>query len=149
MYVVEILPGIWLGDEASAFDQEFISLKNIECIINCSVDIGFLDNDMIKKKIRLSIRDNLTADEIHKMYTHLHQTVDFIHEQIKNHNILIHCKVGIQRSATVIVAYLIKYADMQLKEAINAVKTKKPDIFRKGCNFEPALELYTRTIRLG
>ena len=40
-------------------------------------------------------------------------------------NILVHCFMGSSRSATVIIAYLIKYLNYSLIDAMQFVKTKR------------------------
>ena len=142
MYVVEILPGLWLGDEQSALDIDFLESKNIEMVINCSLEAGFANTPQIKKKIRLNIQDNLKPEEINKMYINLTRVVEAMKENIRNCNILVHCKAGIQRSATIICAFLMKYANMSMEDAMLCIKSKKPDVFISGCNFEAALRLY-------
>ena len=146
MYVVEIIPGLWLGDKNSAFDVDFLKNKNIQVVINCTMDVGFCDSDQLKQKIRVSIKDNLNSEEIHKMYVNLDLIVSKVYENIPNYNILIHCKAGIQRSGTIMVAYLMKYADMSIDEAIRCVISKKSDTFKTGCHFQPALEMFDRAL---
>lgn len=54
---------------------------------------------------------------------------DFI-ESAKNkkENILIHCRGGINRSATIVIGYLMERGNMTLKEAYKHVKSKRPKI---------------------
>eukprot|EP01127_Copromyxa_protea_P016205 TRINITY_DN477_c0_g1_i1.p1 TRINITY_DN477_c0_g1~~TRINITY_DN477_c0_g1_i1.p1 ORF type:complete len:134 (-),score=18.66 TRINITY_DN477_c0_g1_i1:32-433(-) len=42
--------------------------------------------------------------------------------------VLIHCQAGISRSASFVIAYLMKHHSMTLREAYFLVKEKKPDI---------------------
>lgn len=46
----------------------------------------------------------------------------------KKENILIHCRGGINRSATVVIGYLMIKENMTLKEAFDLVKSKRPKI---------------------
>jgi protein-tyrosine phosphatase len=48
-------------------------------------------------------------------------TYDFIEKSRKTTNILIHCYAGISRSATVLIAYLMKKLEMGVREAMDLV----------------------------
>ena len=42
--------------------------------------------------------------------------------------VLVHCLAGVSRSATVVIAYLIKYHGMKTDEALKYVKTRRPRV---------------------
>lgn len=45
-----------------------------------------------------------------------------------NGKVLVHCYQGVSRSATIICAYLIKYASLTCSQALNAVRVVRPQI---------------------
>lgn len=139
---VEILPGLWLGNAQSSMDSMFLNDKQIQCIINCTQHCPFIDEDLIKLKYRIPVKDNLVDSEINALYQCLETIVKKIRENCQKYNILVHCHEGKQRSPAVIVAYLMKYGKMSLYEAIKAVKTKRSIVFTPYCNFEKALRSY-------
>ena len=52
-----------------------------------------------------------------------------INQAIKNgETVYVHCKNGHGRSPTMVVAYLIRYRDMGVDEAINFIAKKRPEI---------------------
>jgi len=62
------------------------------------------------------------------------QLLDVIADQIhdllsKGDNVLVHCVAGVSRSATMIIAYLIKYRKMGYHAAFNFVKNNRPIIW--------------------
>ncbi len=138
----EILPGLWLGDIKASLDTAFLKDKQIQCVINCTDRHPFADDPIVKIKYRLPVKDNLDINEITKLYQSLDDLCDHIKSHIVSCNVLIHCYAGKQRSATVIIAYLMKHGKMDLSSALIAVKSKKPDVFEPQFNFEPALQLY-------
>ena len=50
----------------------------------------------------------------------------FIHEAVRNNKkIYIHCKEGISRAPCFLVAYLIKYESMNIRDAIQLIRRKR------------------------
>ena len=138
MAVCEILPNLWLGNLKAAHSEEFLKKHHITLVINCSRDIPFLANST--KNIRISVNDNLEKSEIHRLYNYFSKAVDVIHDNLNDlQTILVHCYAGRQRSASLVAAYLMKYADMNYKEAINIIRSKRAVAFTPGVNFEEAL----------
>jgi protein-tyrosine phosphatase len=120
----EIIKGkLFLGDFWKANDIDFLKTKNINVIICVAKDIVFkpeiLDNMIIHK---YQIEDTLEYD----ISVHLDEITDLIHDYImKGNNVLVNCMAGISRSATITIAYLMKYENMILKEALQFVKEKR------------------------
>lgn len=135
---VEILPNMWLGNIYAALNVEFLKDNKISCIINCTDSCPFTE-DITCKKIRIPIKDNGKEEEIHKMYTVLDKATTLVYDLLHKHRILIHCYAGKQRSVAVVLAFLMKYANFTLQEAIDVLRKKKSRI---GINFSQALVLY-------
>lgn len=56
--------------------------------------------------------------------------VDYIHSVVQSDGrILVHCVAGVSRSASVCIAYLIKYKHKSLKDAHSHVLNRRPCIF--------------------
>jgi protein-tyrosine phosphatase len=54
---------------------------------------------------------------------------------LENRPILIHCKRGHHRSATIVAYYLMKYLSFDLSQAIVFIKKKRPSAFRRITHF--------------
>lgn len=88
-----------------------------------------LENSQIKNKI-------IPCQDFKGVSTErIHQAVDYMHECMiqKNHRIYVHCKAGRGRSASVVVAYLLKHGSegkkfKDFKEAYAFVKSKRPQV---------------------
>ena len=142
MLANEIIPNLWLGNFQDSHSEPWIN--NIDIIINCTKELPFCNQN--SKNVRIPIDDNLEPTEIDNMYKCLDMITDFINIQLlKGKKILVHCFAGVQRSATVIVAYLVRYTGLSLNEAIKCVASKRPIIFQPMCNFRPALDKFSDT----
>lgn len=112
--VNEIIPGIWLGNYAASQDINFLNHKKIEVIFNCSKHIPFPKIEKILK-YNLCVDDpgevaEHTQDDVVIMKKHLGRLTKIMnHWHSKGKPILVHCHAGMQRSAALMMAYLIRY----------------------------------------
>jgi protein-tyrosine phosphatase len=115
-YVVsmdEIVPGIYVGNEAASQDVDNLRANRIGAIVNCTKHIKFPDIDI--PKFRVPVNDpglirTMQQSDMQMMFLILPQVLQFIHEHHKkNKRILIHCHAGMQRSACVCAAYICRY----------------------------------------
>jgi protein-tyrosine phosphatase len=125
---------LWLGDYEDslyAFENGINIVINVayECKTPCTSENY---NEYLHYNIKDSNRQEtiFVTDEIPKK----------INIYLKNGNkILVHCKKGISRSATCIIAFLIKYNNLKHYDAFNHVLNIKNDI-SPNFNFIEALE---------
>ena len=101
----EIIPRLWLGNAHAAADETFFRTHQINVVINCTKDIPFSGH--APKQYRIPVDDNLEEEEIRNMAHWSPQTVYTIMQHYKNGDrILVHCMAGINRSATLVLAYV-------------------------------------------
>ena len=123
-----ILRNIWIGNWKSAYNYDFINRCRIEEIINATAYIPnkwkfikYTTFDLHDKDgctINLIDIINIGAEQIHKAVS-------------SNKAILVHCKNGHHRSASIIALYLMKYHKMPLVDAIYFIKARRPTAFRR------------------
>ena len=137
-----IFNNIYLGCYNDSINPNFINEFNL--IINCSKNLPFYPkiNNQIKK-IRISINDDLSTKSNIDLYNYLNYIIPIIHQYSKNNKkIFIYCNAGIQRSPSIIAAYLIKYYDFSIYEAIEYIKKKNNNTFKPKINFYNSLNNY-------
>jgi len=102
--------------------EDILKKIDVEYILNlCATKMNepFLENC---KVLHLQMSDD-GLDSLNQIFD---KVLPFI-EQAKANNkkILIHCRLGVNRSPTIVIAYLMKTRNCTLKEAFNVVKEKR------------------------
>ncbi len=154
----EVVPGLWIGNQASAADINFLKKHDIKTIINCSTHIPFVEHHKHKRvAVRIPVLDpgpfkSLGQKDIDKMYTALPKAISIIKKSIEKGGVLVHCHAGMQRSAAVIVAYLAQFhfnnckPDEAYERAVSFLQEKRPRVFYHGwhVNFQSAIKKYLK-----
>jgi hypothetical protein len=150
----EIIPGLYLGNCDAAADKKFIDNNYINLIINCSNDLEF--PDFYKTIYRLDFEYmRISLDDSHKdidqiiMSINIPKICPIIHNKLLNyHNVFVHCYAGMQRSATIIICYLM-YKDFIEKKRIKNLdkyykflKSKRAIVFYPNPTFEDIISNY-------
>ena len=128
-----ILPHLYIGDYSSSQNEKFLKEQNIKIIINCTKNLDFF-KDFKGEKIRIPIDDNriFKNNDILKYL----DVLDIIHKNREHKiNILVHCHMGSQRSASIILLYLIKILDYTYDEGLRLLKLKRSICFYPINNF--------------
>lgn len=60
---------------------------------------------------------NLEDVEEESIYPHLEDSHSFIRDMLQDHNVLVHCQMGISRSSSLIIAFLMKEFGMSFNKA--------------------------------
>uniref|UniRef100_A0A8C5M5K3 Dual specificity protein phosphatase n=1 Tax=Leptobrachium leishanense TaxID=445787 RepID=A0A8C5M5K3_9ANUR len=132
-HVDEVWPRLYLGDQEIAANRgELIQLR-ITHILNATHSRwrgaeGY--EGMNISYMGIDAQDSPTFD----MSVHFYTAADFIHNALrdKGGKILVHCAVGVSRSATLVLAYLMIHHDMTLVDAITTVKDRRGIIPNRG-----------------
>jgi len=126
-YPTEIIPNLWFGNITSSTNNDFKSLITVNNLINCEKDLHYLGN---YKEYNEPLKKNFQMFEINKMDEYLDECTEFININLKNNNtVFVLCDNGTQKSPTIILAYLIRYAKLSIESAIKCIKTKNNKVF--------------------
>lgn len=140
--VSEIIPQLYIGNKISAADECLIDRLGIKFILNVTKDHpNYFEHrpDLVYKKIMVN---DSTQEDIGE---HFEEALRFIDEGRKQgKGILVHCQAGISRSATVVIAFLMKHERLTLNDAYKLVKQKRP-VISPNLNFMGSLLKYEKT----
>lgn len=134
----EIVPNLFLGNFSAT--RSDIS-KEIELLINCTKDLPFPSATVGRLDMRLAIDDDCSQEAFDEFVEKAPKIIETMREYIENgKKVLVHCLAGQQRSCALVAAYLMKTRGNSVEDAVNHVKSVKPDAFFYHVNFARALE---------
>ncbi|XP_052317531.1 protein phosphatase Slingshot homolog 1-like isoform X2 [Oncorhynchus keta] len=132
-----IFDHLYLGSEWNASNLEELQDTGVGYILNVTREIdNFFPGTFSYHNIR--VYDEETTD----LLAHWNETYNFIVKAKKNHSkCLVHCKMGVSRSASTVIAYAMKEYGWSLEKAFNFVKQKR-SITRPNTGFMRQLAEY-------
>lgn len=140
----EIIPGLFIGNIYSSFRAPFLQEHNIKSVLSViheswamwqrksfSAQIG------TGRHMCIWCLDSTTQD----LLVHFTQACDFIEESLKFGPVLVHCSEGISRSATFVIAYLMRKERRGVQELLAEMREKRNKV-RPSKNFLAQLEVW-------
>jgi len=115
---------LFLGSYKNACDKKEIKLLGINYVLNCAVEcLESFPSEV--KYCHLKINDL----PMFRILPYLDKAADFINQaEINNGKILVHCQLGISRSTSCVIAYMIKYKGYNLSSALEFIRKKRPQV---------------------
>ncbi|XP_005058179.2 PREDICTED: dual specificity protein phosphatase 26 [Ficedula albicollis] len=128
----EVWPGLYLGDQDIASNRRELLQLRITHVLNASHcrwrgGADYYEGTGIRY-LGIEAHDSPSFD----MSPYFYPAADFIHQALNEGRILVHCAVGVSRSATLVLAYLMIRHHMPLVEAIKTVKDHRGIIPNRG-----------------
>jgi len=125
--LTEYLQGIYVSDINTAFDKTIYQKYNIDIVINCTIDYGFLDLNI--KKIRIPLSNDLNYHtDIKLLNQNLNKILSFINNTYIEHNILLCCHDGLTISPIIVGLFISKYGKIPINQIKNMLISKNKDI---------------------
>jgi len=129
----EVYPGIFIGDARTAKDVMVLKMKRIAFIVNAAfgpdpvISVDTNDAFYSSRGYPCEFLGVPAVDlEVFKLHYFFKIGADFIEAALRNNGkVLVHCREGISRSATLVIAYLMMKKGMTAKEAVRLVRNKR------------------------
>ncbi|CAH8499669.1 unnamed protein product [Schistosoma turkestanicum] len=120
-----IFEHVLLGTTFNASNRDELERRNVTHILNVTREVdNFFPGDKFEYK-NIRVYD----DEQSKLLPYWEETHRFINEaKILGTRCLVHCKMGISRSASTVIAYAMKENNWDLATALSFVKDRRPCI---------------------
>ncbi|CAK9817426.1 Dual specificity phosphatase 29 [Anthophora quadrimaculata] len=126
----EVYPGIYIGDAITAKNKKYLKMLGITHILNAAEGkrFGFVNTDKnyyadtTIKYLGLPLADLCTTD----ISKYFNTAAAFIDEAVSTGGkIFVHCVMGMSRSATCVLAYLMIKKGMQSIDALQTVRKNR------------------------
>lgn len=148
-HISKIEPGLYLGDLHSSSDLQILKDSSISALISVT-DANLMkwsssENRALVSEDRHMIIPCFDTDG-QDLLTELARICDFIEEHQgaePQKSVLVHCTAGVSRSATVVVAYLMRKYRKTMHEAVRVVQKKRK--IRPNANFLAQLAVWEAT----
>ena len=117
---------LYLGPKSTAYPGAYEALKkaNIVGIVNCAPCTPNFHRDNNIAYCNVPVNDIEGAN----ISTFFDGAITFLQHMLQKGSVLVHCQMGISRSATIVIAYLMKVHQMSLTDAYFECKRKRPMI---------------------
>ena len=128
--VNEILPKIYLGNEKSAYNIFFLKKYQIKHIIRIMPEFDFRNMAKNVNYLHIPLKDNeICSKNLNKLF-------DFVANYIanvikKDEPILIHCKRGHHRSASLIAGFMIRHLGVDFNTSLEYINDLRPCALRR------------------
>ena len=124
--ISHIKDNIYLGNAYASSNYYILQENNIGLIVNVTEEIPNYYEDFTQGFDYLQIKIRDQNDE--NLFDNIEFTLSKINDYVQEHpekKILIHCYMGSSRSASITCAYLIKYHNLNVKQSIELIKSKR------------------------
>ncbi|KAM3606810.1 uncharacterized protein V6R79_023618 [Siganus canaliculatus] len=127
--VEEVWPNLFIGNVAVAQNRKRLHKLGITHVLNAAHskqgsigDQSFYGSTCVYFGIPAEDSNNFDLSQFFK------RAADFIHKALKSKDgkVLVHCIMGISRSATLVLVYLMLRQHLSLKDALRHVVQKRP-----------------------
>jgi dual specificity MAP kinase phosphatase len=121
---------LWIGSAADASNDEWLREHDIRLVVNCTRDLPFTRLDGMGL-VRVAVHDD--PSENSEMLAALPAATLAIARALDNgENVLVHCRAGMQRSATVAAAALYRMGVGPMRDIVTGVRRQKGETFPPG-----------------
>ncbi|KAG7517022.1 dual specificity phosphatase 10-like [Solea senegalensis] len=140
-----ILPFLYLGNERDAQDLDLLLRLNIGYVVNVTTHLPLYHVNSGLRYKRLPATDNSKQN----LRQYFEEVFEFIEEAYQSgQGVLVHCQAGVSRSATVVIAYLMKHTLMTMTDAYKYVRSRRP-VVSPNLNFMGQLLEFERDLNSG
>jgi len=123
MFYCELLSGLWIGDTEVMNSNNFLNDNHISIVINCTQIFDFPEISEIQK-VRLPFSNNNSDTDLVLLRENKTKIIEFIHNNIDDHNILICCYDGKSISPFIVALYIAEKSNIDKKSIYNILLTK-------------------------
>lgn len=114
--------GLYLGNLDGAKNHDLLKKMQIRAVLTVAKGTGLRYPEEVVNFHEVIPADDVETFDLSRYFDH---SIDFIERHRKYTSIFVHCFYGVSRSASVVIAYLMKKNKWQLERALLEVKEKR------------------------
>eukprot|EP00730_Choanoeca_flexa_P013307 TRINITY_DN5181_c0_g1_i1.p1 TRINITY_DN5181_c0_g1~~TRINITY_DN5181_c0_g1_i1.p1 ORF type:complete len:235 (+),score=48.67 TRINITY_DN5181_c0_g1_i1:254-958(+) len=127
----ELLPYLYLGDGEDAMDVAMLQQLGVSAVVNCAASSTLTSQAHYPAHFSYLAFDAMDQPEYDLLGQHLEAFWNFVEEaRQSNRVVFVHCQAGVNRSATLCLAYLMLSQRMALLPAVKHCARRRPCILR-------------------
>jgi len=126
----EVFPNLFIGEESAARDLKLLKRMNVTHVLNAAkgktVYHVNTDEDFYKP-VNIQFMSIKAYDGLNfKMSPYFNKAAEFIAQGLASGGkVLVHCREGVSRSATLVLAYLMIKEGMTVQDAVRTVRKSR------------------------
>ncbi|KAK0411874.1 hypothetical protein QR680_005892 [Steinernema hermaphroditum] len=123
LQVAQCAEGLFVGSQDVAHDFELLCSTGITHILNCASAV----RNSFAPKLRY-FNVNVLDEPSMNIRKYFPDALAFMRKAIDEDGgkVFVHCNAGISRSTTFVIAYLMKFEELSLAEALDRVRRERP-----------------------
>lgn len=121
-----VLPFLYLGNERDAQDLELLQRLDIGFVLNVTTHLPLYHYDIARFCYKRLPATDSNKQNLRQYFEEAFEFIEEAHQA--GRGLLIHCQAGVSRSATIVIAYLMKHTWMTMTDAYKFVKSRRPII---------------------
>ncbi|ESQ49435.1 hypothetical protein EUTSA_v10021629mg [Eutrema salsugineum] len=139
----DIGQGVFIGSVAEANNKDLLKSSNVTHILTVAVALAPPYPDDFVYKV-IEVVDRSETD----LTVYFDECFSFMDQAIQSGGgVLVHCFMGISRSVTIVVAYLMKKHGMSFSKAMELVRSRRPQA-SPNCGFISQLQQFEKSIKV-
>eukprot|EP01083_Nonionella_stella_P073157 197589_1 len=136
---------LFLGNAEHSKDSKVLGELKITHIVNATLQYkNEFESVLAIKYMQIAI-DDAENESFESYWNEIIKFIDCIQDDKCDNRVFVHCEMGISRSATICIAYLMKRMKMTLFDAYCHVLNNRP-IIRPNASFLKQLEAYEKSL---
>ncbi|XP_060075360.1 dual specificity protein phosphatase 3-like [Ylistrum balloti] len=127
----EVYPGIIIGDKVCSKNKRQLKAMGVTHVVNCcqGIKLNQIDSDVTYfRDAGITFHGIQALDHSsYNMTPHFSAAANFIEKALQSNGgkVYVHCMMGISRSATIVLAFLLLKKNLSLLEAVKMIRAKR------------------------
>ena len=134
---------LYLSDFSAAMEKNKLKREGVKTVLTVAIGLNIQYNPASGIKHYTYPAFDIESFDLSKYFE---ETYEAIESGLKNGGVLVHCAAGISRSATIVIAYLMKKNKWSYQEAYNFVR-KKRNVICPNSGFVRQLRNYEKKLK--